>query len=265
VLVVFSYDLNFFAAISSRFSVIFEGKDMRFLTIKKHQRKRKDGKEHAQAFVVEKNRKFGEVIEQKGISTKTPVLITGAHASGKSYWLDRLHKDAARVWVKRSDATPLYLSAIRPLTAWTDSKALELWWAIRDNPDEERHWSKLKAHERTDALPLYLKETKAVLFVDDAHNLSGRKLKICQDCVRAAGVWVMTASDEGRLAPSLRKDVLHVEPQIFRLDTDVAYDATTVIMWVMIAIATGMGFYELAIILGGLKMLTGGSRASKQN
>lgn len=238
---------------------------MRFLTIKKQGRVAKDGKPRAQAYVVQKNRKFGEVIEQTGIKTRQPVLITGAHASGKSYWLDRLHKDHARIWASRSDAKPIHLSAIRPLSAWTDGKHLELWWAMRDNPDEERHWSKLKAHERTDALPLYLKETKAVLFVDDAHNLSGRKLKICQDCVRAAGVWVMTAADEGRLAPSLRKDVLHAEPQIFRLDTDVAYDATTIIMWVMIAIATGMGFYELAIILGGLKMLTGGNRATKQN
>jgi hypothetical protein len=237
---------------------------MQFLTIKKQGRVAKDGKSRASAFVVKKNRKFGEVIEQQQIKTRQPVLITGAHASGKSYWLDRLHKDHSRIWAKRSDATPIHLSAIRPLSAWTDGKHLELWWAMRDNPDEERHWSKIKAHEKTDALPLYLKETKAVLFVDDAHNLSGRKLKVVQDCVRAASVWVMTAADEGRIAVSLRKDVLHAEPQIFRLDTDVAYDATTVIMWVMIAIATGMGFYELAIILGGLKMLTGGSRATKQ-
>jgi hypothetical protein len=238
---------------------------MQFLTIKKQGRVAKDGKPRAQAFVVKKNRKFGEVVEQKNIKTKQPVLITGAHSSGKSYWLDRLHKDHARIWASRSDATPIYLSAIRPLSAWTDGKHLELWWAMRDNPDEERHWSKIKAHEKTDALPLYLKETKAVLFVDDAHNLSGRKLKVVQDCVRAAGVWVMTAADEGRISPSLRQDVMFKAPQTFRLDTDVAYDATTVIMWIAIAIATGMGFYELAIILGGLKMLTGGSRASKQN
>jgi hypothetical protein len=41
---------------------------MQFLTIKKHQRQRKDGKPHAQACVVKKNRKFGDVIEQKCIS-----------------------------------------------------------------------------------------------------------------------------------------------------------------------------------------------------
>lgn len=237
---------------------------MQFLTIKKHQRQRKDGKEHAQAFVIKKNRKFGEVVEQKAISTKKSVLITGAHASGKSYWLDRLHKDYARVWASRSDAVPIHLSSIRPIGAWADGKHLELWWAMRDNPDEDRHWKKLKPHERLDALPLYLKETKALLFVDDAHNMNGRKMKLVQDCVRSASVWVMTAADEGRIAPSLRKDVLHAEPQIFRLDTEVAYDATAVLMWLAILVAAGFGAYELAAVLGGLKMLAGGQRASKQ-
>ena len=237
---------------------------MQFLTIKKQKRQRKDGRPYAQAFVVKKNRKYGPVIEQKGISTKKPVLITGAHASGKSYWLERLHNDAARVWAQ-TEAKPLFLSAVRPLSAWTDNKHLELWWAKRENPDEDRHWAKLKAWERQDALPVYLTETGAVLFVDDAHNLSGRKLKITQACVRAAKVWVMTATDEVRLAPGLRVDVLAVNPQTFRLDSDVAYDATAMVMWVLIVTFTSMGYWELAMVLGGLKMVASGHRASKQN
>ncbi|MFZ2407543.1 MAG: hypothetical protein WAW41_20595 [Methylobacter sp.] len=238
---------------------------MQFLTIKKHQRPRKDGKPHAQAFVITKTRKYGQVIEQKGISIKKPVLITGAHASGKSYWLDRLRKDAARIWATKAEVEPLYLAAVRPLSAWTDTKDLALWWAARENPDEDRHWTKLKAWERQDALSLYLAETGAVLFVDDAHHLSGRKLKITQDCVRAAKVWVMAVADEGRLSPGLRKDVLAAQPQTYRLDSEVAYDATTAIMWVLIAACTTMGYWELAIVLGGLKMFAGGSRAAKQN
>ena len=170
------------------------------------------------------------------------MLITGAHASGKSYWLDRLHNDAERVWAQ-IDAKPLFLSAVRPLSAWTDVKHLELWWANRENPDDERHWTKLKAWERVDCVPDYLRETGAVLFVDDAHNLSGRKLKLAQDCVRAAKIWVMSAADEGRIAPGLRKDVLAAEPQTFRLDSEVAYDATAILIWIlMLACLAGGGF-----------------------
>jgi len=236
---------------------------MQFLTIKKHQRQRKDGRPHAQAFVIKKNRKFGQVIEQKGISTKKPVLITGAHASGKSYLLDRLHNDAERVWAQ-IDAKPLFLSAVRPLSAWTDVKHLELWWANRENPEDERHWTKLKAWERVDCVPEYLRETGAVLFVDDAHNLSGRKLKLAQDCVRAAKVWVMSAADEGRIAPGLRKDVLAAEPQTFRLDSEVAYDATAILIWILMLACLAGGAYEVAAVLGGLKMLASGRHATKQ-
>jgi len=237
---------------------------MQFLTIKKHQRTRKDGNEHAQAFVIKKNRKYGQVLEQICVSTKKAVLITGAHASGKSYWLDRLHKDAARVWA-RIDAKPLHLAAVRPLSAWTDVKHLEIWWATRENLDDDRHWSRLKAWERVDYLPEYLRETGAVLFVDDAHNLSGRKLKLAQDCVRASKVWVMSAADEGRIAPGLRKDVLAAEPQTFRLDSEVAYDATSILMWIAMLVCLGFGAYEVAAVLGGLKMLASGSRATKQS
>jgi hypothetical protein len=237
---------------------------MQFLKIKRQNRVAKDGKPRAKAIVVQKDRKYGNVIEEHQIKTRQSVLITGAHSSGKSYWLDRLHKDYARIWAKRSEHKPVYLSALLPLTAWTDGKHFELWWALRFNPDEERHWSKLKAHERLDALPLYLEETEALLFVDDAHNLNGRKLKLVQSCVRSAGIFVIAASEEGRLSPSLRQDVLHVEPQIFRLDSEVAYDATAILMWLFILIAAGLGAYELAAVLGGLKMLSGGSRATKQ-
>ncbi len=237
---------------------------MKFLTIKKHQRERKDGRDHAQAFVVVKERKFGPVISQQGISTKKPVLITGANASGKSYWLDRLMKDAARIWASRADAEPLYLAATRPLASWTDTKQLELWWAGRQNQEDDRHWKKLKAWERLDLLPEYLTETGAVLFVDDAHAISGRKFKIVQQCVRAAKVWVITAIDEGRLAPGLRQDVMQLEPQTFRLGSEVAYDATPVFMWFLIAVFVSLGYWEAAMAMGGLRLLGSGRRAARQ-
>jgi len=238
---------------------------MRFLTIKKHGRERKDGREHARAFVVDKSRKFGEVQNQRQILTKRPVLITGAHASGKSYWLDRLRKDADRIWASRSHAEPLYLPSIWSLTDWIDGKHLELWWAGRDKEDgDDRHWKKLNASERQRALPLYLAETGAVLFIDDAHKLTGKKLEIVKLCVRSAKVFVIATADEGRLAPGLRKDVLGLDPQIFRLDTEVAYDATPVFMWLMIIMAMATGSYELAAVLGGLKLFAGGRRAAKQ-
>ena len=236
---------------------------MLYLTFKNRRRPRRDGREWVQAFVVRKTQKFGRVLSEQSLSTRRPVLITGAHHAGKSYWLERLRTNAEKVWPKRAATVPLHLAASRPLSAWTDVHHLAVWWAARCGEDG-REWMKLKAWERADALPLYLQESGAVLFVDDAHQLSGRKLKVAQECIRAAPVWVAAAADEGRLAPGLRTDVLEAEPQIFRLDSEVAYDATPILMWLLIAVAITMGSWELAMALGGLKMLGSGRRAARQ-
>lgn len=240
---------------------------MFFLTIKKHQRERKDGLPHAQAFAIRKDRKGGKVLEQQHMSVRRPVLITGPHACGKSRWLDRLREDHARVWASRSKATPLYLSSIWPVSDWTEGKHLELWWAdrCRKSGEDDRHWRKLTPSERQRALPLYIKETGALLFVDDAHKLTGKKLEIAKLCVRAADVWVMTTADEGRLSPALRKDALARDPQIFRLESEVAYDYTPQFMWFMAAFFLAIGFPAGAVAVGGINMLSRGRKAAKQN
>lgn len=234
---------------------------MQFLTIKKRNKPRKDGREHAQAFVVKKTKKYGQVIEQTAISVKTPVLITGAHASGKSYWINRLHKDAARVWSSRAKHEPVYLASIFSLSDWTAGEHFEKWWLTKD----ERNWRKISAGERQRAIADYLAETGAVLFIDDAHKLTGKKLEIAKNCIRAAKVFVMTTPDEGRLSPTIRKDVLSANPQIFRLSSDVAYDATAILMWLATLVFLGFGAYEIAAALGGLSLLSRGQRATKQN
>lgn len=136
---------------------------------------------------------------------------------------------------------------------------------MREDDDEDRHWRKLTAGERQRALADYLRETKAVLFVDDAHALSGKKLKVCQECIRASKVWVVSTMDEGRISPGMRKDILFRNPQTFRLDSEVAYDATSILMWISMLVAAGFGAYEIAMVLGGLKMLGSGHGSTKQN
>lgn len=232
---------------------------MQYLTIKN--RYKTDKK---QALVVRKTRKFGDVIDVKCIKTRESVMIVGDHASGKSYWLSRLHKDALKIWSSRQ-STPIFLSATRPVSSWGDGKHFETWWALRKHDEDERHWTKLKSYERLDALPHYLRETKAVLFIDDAHKMTGSKMKVAQSCLRSAQIFVLTTADEGRISPSFRKDVMSANAQVFRLDSEVAYDATSVMMWLFILIAAGFGAYEVAAVLGGLKALSGGRRASKQD
>ena len=124
-------------------------------------------------------------------------------------------------------------------------------------------WKALKQHDRAEALPDYCKDTKAVLFIDDAHKLAGRKLQIARKCVLASRVFVIAASEEQRMPPNLRTVVMRRDPQIFRLDTDVSYDATNLFMWAVLVACLAAGWFEAAMVLGGLKMLGSGRRAAR--
>jgi hypothetical protein len=89
-------------------------------------------------------------------------------------------------------------------------------------------------------------------------------LDVARRCLLASRVWVLSAADEGRIPPSLRAVTLHREPQIFRLGSEVAYDVTPIAMWLLIVVAMGLGLYEVAAVLGGLKLLGSGQRAARQ-
>jgi hypothetical protein len=54
------------------------------------------------------------------------------------------------------------------------------------------------------------------------------------------------------------------EPQKISLKSEAAYDVTSVFMWMLILSALIAGWWQLAAIMGGMKVLAGGRRAAKQ-
>ena len=231
---------------------------------------RADGSRYAVPLYVTKTRRMGNTISEEAISTKRPILVTGAHDSGKKKWVERLHEHAGEIWGTKSKTSPLYLNTLSPLSAWCDEPDVEKWWEglrvteeAADPTTARVPWKALKQHDRAEALPDYCKDTKAVLFIDDAHKLAGRKLQIARKCVLASRVFVIAASEEQRMPPNLRTVVMRRDPQIFRLDTDVSYDATNLFMWAVLVACLAAGWFEAAMVLGGLKMLGSGRRAAR--
>ena len=231
-----------------------------------------DGARYVTPIIKHKARRFGPVLAADAISRKRPVLITGAHDSGKSRWLDRLAAEAPGIWGKKSDAAPVLLGALRPLASWTDAPAVAAWWDAEQarkvgagETATARPWAKLKPWEQADALPGYLASTGAVLFVDDAHKLTGRKLDIARKCAIAARLWVVAASEESRIAPNLRGPLLRRDPQLIRLDSEAAYDATNLFMWAIAVALLAAGAWEAGLAVAGLKALAGGRRAARQD
>ena len=234
---------------------------MEYLKIKQGKNQlRANGTPYAIPLFITKNRKYGKVTSEQAISVKRPILVTGAHDSGKTRWLIRMHEKSQAIWGSKIKADALYLDTLSPLSAWIDAPALAQWWD-QQNPDTP--WQKLKQHDRAEALPDYCEDTRAVLFIDDAHKLAGRKLQLARQCVMASKIFVISASEEQRLPPNLRSVVMRRKPQIFRLDSEVAYDATKIIMWMVIAACIAAGFWEGAAVLGGLQALGSGRRSSR--
>ena len=240
---------------------------MEYLKIRRTKKQvRADGSPYAVPIFVSKTRKYGKVTSEQTISIKTPVLVTGAHDSGKTRWLTRLHESAVEIWGAKHKAQPLYLDALSPIAAWCDSPAIGHWWdsqQIALPQDEQTLWKSLKQHARTEVLPDYCRENKAVLFIDDAHKLAGRKLQLARQCAMACRLSVVSASEEQRIPPNLRSVLMRRKPQIFRLDSEVAYDATHILMWLLLVSCLLIGWWEAALILGGLKALGTGRRAAR--
>lgn len=240
--------------------------------------KTSQGTKRVTPLIKTKNRRYGPVIDTEIISRKTPTLITGLHDSGKSRMLERLHAEERHIWGKKIDAPAICLGALRPLGAWSEAPHVVRWWKERAAAAQEkiglgepvnlhhcREWDKLKSWEKSEALADYVADTGAVVFVDDAHKLSGRKLQIARSCTMAAKVWVASASSEHRIPPNLRSVMLRRDPQIIRLGTDVAYDATNIFTWMLAVALIGVGAWEAGFIVAGLKALAGSKMAARQD
>ncbi|ABU75100.1 hypothetical protein M892_28655 (plasmid) [Vibrio campbellii ATCC BAA-1116] len=106
-------------------------------------------------------------------------------------------------------------------------------------------------------------ETQSLLFIDDAHKLTGRKAQIARKCLMSAKLWLMTCSEEGRLPPSIRPIVERREPQRINLESDVSYDTTKALVWFMVALCVVSGAWEAGAVIGGLQMLGSGRRSTR--
>lgn len=236
---------------------------MQFIKLKGVQasRYRKNGTKEVTPLFVTKAHKFGQVQSETAISRKKNIIITGEHDSGKSKSLLKLYDSALDIWGGHNRAHGrLYLDHLQPEVQWYDVPELEEWYLKTTG----KNWSKLKNYQKAKLLPQYCKQQKVVLFLDNADKLGGKKLDVAKQCILSAKVTVVAVQAENRLSPSIRQILLAKNPQFLRLNTDVAYDATNVLLWGLIASCVAAGMWEIAFILGGMKVMGTGRRASKQ-
>lgn len=229
---------------------------MKYLRLKRH-RVRADGIRSVLPVVVEKTRRFGPVQHEEKISVKRSVLITGAHQSGKTRWLARMYAEASGIWRGRP---ALLLRCVHPLAQWIEHEPVRAYAEERYG----RPWARIRSWERIDAAVEWIEKNRPVLLIDDAHLVSGRKLDVALRMVRAAPIAVVTASDEQRIAVSLRLEIAARNPQRIHLRSEAAYDITPFVIWTLTLAALAAGAWELSALGAGLSMLGRGRRAAKQ-
>lgn len=238
---------------------------MRFLKLRTdHKRIRKDGNKYMTPLIVDSPRKFAPSKDRKETSLRRTKcqLITGAHDSGKSRWLYRLRDNRHSIWGQKPQ--PVFLEGLMPLSSWVEVKGIAAWHdeKERDDPDFTP-WGKLNLQIKADKLADYLLDTQTLLFVDDAHKLTGRKAQIARKCLMSSKLWLMSASEEGRLPPSIRPIVERANPQRTNLESDVSYDTTKALIWFMVAMCIVAGAWEAGAVIGGLQMLGSGRRSAR--
>lgn len=206
--------------------------------------------------VRERGRKFGPILNERALSVRQDLLITGANSSGKTRWLAKLDDKAPEVWPGREK---IFIRAMEPLQRWYDDPRVAAFMATKG-----KSWDRLKTYERIDALVEWVKNTRPVVLLDDAHKLAGRKLDIAIQLCREAGRLVVGAWAENNISMSLRMLIDKRDPQRVPLESEAAYDVTQIAMWLMILAAMGAGWWQLAAVVGGMKVLAGGRRAARQ-
>ena len=215
-----------------------------------------DGSTRRVPIVRKRERKYGPVLEERVLSIKKDVLVTGPNSSGKTRWLAKLDARAGEVWTGREK---LFLRAMEPLQRWYDDPRIEAFAA-----KQGKTWAKLRSYERLDMLIGWVKVTKVVLILDDAHKLAGRKLDIAIQLCREALRLVVGTFAEQATPMSLRMLIEARDPQKVMLKSEAAYDATALAIWLIILMALFAGWWLLAAVMGGMKVLAGGRRAAKQ-
>lgn len=238
---------------------------MRFLKLRTdHNRKRRDGSRYVTPLIVDAPRRFAPSNTRKETSLRRTQcqLITGAHDSGKSRWLSRLRDNRHAIWGKKPQ--PILLEGLMPLSSWVEVKGIDSWYLkFTGDEDNPTPWNKLNLQQKADLLADYLLDTQTLLFVDDAHKLTGRKAQIARKCLMSSKIWLIAASEEGRLPPSIRPIIERRDPQRTNLESDVSYDTTKALIWFLVAMCVVSGAWEAGAVIGGLQMLGSGRRSTR--
>ena len=236
---------------------------IKYLKIKRTKNARKDGSKATHLFYMEKDGKKGSVITEKGISNKKPILVCGKAASGKTRWIRRMIINSPQIWPKLT-APVISFDTNETIAEWRDQSPIVEWWQ-KENPEKE--WKKQTNPRKNKVVLEYVTQNWTIVFIDNVERLTGKKLDLVKEVLKESKskIWVCSSVAENRINPSLRNFISKSTPQTFTLNSPVAYDATNVLTALTCGVLVVIGWYQAAMVLGGLRVFGKGMFSSKQH
>jgi hypothetical protein len=187
------------------------------------------------------------------ISKRKSLLIFGDSDSGKTRNLSKVYRSRKELWTKRPT---IRFEALQPLTQWVEKEEVQKFFTLKTN----KPFKGLQSFEKVEILLDYCREMKPIIFLEDAHKLTGRKLQIIKKATFRRIVFA-TALSENRIPSTIRRQ-LTTNVQRFNFRSDVAFDATPVLIVIICAVLAFAGMPELAVLGGILGMVARGRLGS---
>jgi hypothetical protein len=244
------------------------------------------GKPFAQRVTFrEKAFKYGDVIGYECVSRKKRyTVISGKTSSGKSRYLKKLYDNAIGIWstelrpyaytknqkalasrddrpvfrskdeaVAWSFPAPVFIPVVSDQAEWLEQSHVAQWW----DQCNEQPFKKLKTFEKRAAVVSYLEATRAVLFIDDLDKVPTKKLQFFKDMLNVASRVVVTTTTLTQISQPLRliieRDQMWM--QHFELTTDASFDATHLIMILVVIVCAMSGQWAVAALASTLYAL----------
>ncbi|MEY2621773.1 MAG: hypothetical protein RIT26_1593 [Pseudomonadota bacterium] len=194
--------------------------------------------------------------ENSYIKKTQDIWLLGPPQCGKSNGINQLISKSDVLWPRWPT---LNCHATDPISRWTTQPAF-----TQHLKGQGLNPQKMGAEERIDALLAWARQHPIVLIIDDAHALSARKLELMVRLAQNARLVVMGALSEQALHPSLRTCLQRRAPQVLIFSSETPYDATVILVCLMLLMALAAGWYELAAALTTARALGHGPLASRQ-
>ncbi len=215
--------------------------------------------------IREKAHPFAPVKSEEYVRRGGIIEIFGVQASGKTRMIERIREASRELWrfplvyIKATDS----LSDIYSRNVGAPAKSSKAGEQFSMDDEYQIGDNEYQIGDKWDIL--YEKATKAVVIIDDADKMSGKKLEICKELCRRAKRIVYSSQSDTSINQTLYKTIQmrKMKKHTIRLSSTASYDASNWFLMALIAFLAFTGMPEAAVIIVMARLAMHGTNGVK--